>query len=87
MLVDGRDVSALSDVEASRYRLARLGYVDQSLDLLPGGSVVQNASMKLWISVGVREGNRRVEPLLVRLGLGDRLRHRAEHSRWASASG
>jgi putative ABC transport system ATP-binding protein len=78
VLVDGRDVSGLSSVEASRYRLRELGYVDQSLDLLPGGNVIQNAALKLWISVGVHEGNRRIEPLLVRLGLGSRLRHRAE---------
>jgi putative ABC transport system ATP-binding protein len=78
VIVDGRDISTLSDAEASRYRLNDLGFVDQSFDLLPGGSVVQNASMKLWIAVGVREGKRRVEPLLERLGLERRLRHRAE---------
>jgi putative ABC transport system ATP-binding protein len=78
VIVDGRDISTLSDAESSRYRLNELGFVDQSLDLLPGGDVVQNASMKLWIAVGVREGKRRVEPLLVRLGLERRLRHRAE---------
>ncbi|HSZ71015.1 MAG TPA: ABC transporter ATP-binding protein [Solirubrobacteraceae bacterium] len=79
VLVDGRDVSALSDAEASSYRLNELGFVDQSFDLLPGGTVVQNASMKLWLDVGVREGKRRIEPLLVRLGLGERFKHRAEH--------
>jgi putative ABC transport system ATP-binding protein len=79
VIVDGRDVSALSDTEASSYRLNDLGFVDQSFDLLPGGTVVQNASMKLWISAGVREGKRRIEPLLIRLGLGQRLEHRAEH--------
>ncbi len=78
VIVDGRDISTLSDAEASRYRLNELGFVDQSFDLLPGGNVVQNASMKLWIAVGVRKGKRRVEPLLVRLGLERRLRHRAE---------
>jgi putative ABC transport system ATP-binding protein len=78
VIVDGRDISTLSDAESSRYRLNELGFVDQSFDLLPGGSVVQNASMKLWIALGVREGKRRVEPLLVRLGLEQRLRHRAE---------
>jgi putative ABC transport system ATP-binding protein len=78
VIVDGRDISTLTDAEASRYRLNELGFVDQSFDLLPGGDVVQNASMKLWIAVGVREGKRRVEPLLVRLGLERRLRHRAE---------
>jgi putative ABC transport system ATP-binding protein len=78
VIVDGRDISTLSDAESSRYRLNDLGFVDQSFDLLPGGSVVQNASMKLWIALGVRESKRRVEPLLVRLGLEQRLRHRAE---------
>jgi putative ABC transport system ATP-binding protein len=78
VIVDGRDISTLSDDEAARYRLHDLGYVDQSLDLLPGGTVIQNASMKLWIAVGVREGKRRIEPLLVRLGLEARLKHRAE---------
>lgn len=79
VIVNGRDISTLSDNEASHYRLHDLGYVDQSLDLLPGGNVVQNASLKLWIAVGVNEGKRRIEPLLVRLGLEARLKHRAEH--------
>jgi putative ABC transport system ATP-binding protein len=79
VIVDGRDISALSEAEASSYRLNDLGFVDQSFDLLPGGTVVQNASMKLWISAGVRQGKRKIEPLLVRLGLGQRLKHRAEH--------
>lgn len=77
LLVDGRDISKLSDADASRYRLHELGYVDQSLSLLPGGSVIQNAALKLWISVGVHEGSRRIEPLLFRLGLQTRLTHRA----------
>ena len=79
VIVNGRDISTLSDSEASRYRLHDLGYVEQSMDLLPGGNVVQNASLKLWIAVGVPEGKRRIEPLLVRLGLQGRLKHRAEH--------
>jgi putative ABC transport system ATP-binding protein len=79
VIVDGRDISTLSDTDASRYRLNDLGYVEQSMDLLPGGNVIQNASLKLWIAVGVPEGKRRIEPLLVRLGLQARLKHRAEH--------
>jgi putative ABC transport system ATP-binding protein len=78
VILDGRDISTLSDREASHYRLHDLGLVDQSLDLLPGGNAVQNASMKLWFIYGVRESKRRIEPLLVHLGLGDRLKHRAE---------
>jgi putative ABC transport system ATP-binding protein len=78
VLVDGRDVSMLTDAERSRYRLCELGFVDQSTDLLPGGNVVQNAAMKLWLLEHTREAERRIEPLLLRLGLGERLTHRAE---------
>jgi putative ABC transport system ATP-binding protein len=77
VVVDGRDVTRLSDDQAALYRLHDLGYVDQTLNLLPGGSVIENAALKLWVAVGVREGNRRVQPVLVRLGLGSRLLHRA----------
>jgi putative ABC transport system ATP-binding protein len=78
VLVDGRDISMLSNTEAASYRLHDLGYIDQSLELLPGGNVIQNAALKLWVTVGVRRGNRQIEPTLERLGLGGRLRHRAD---------
>jgi putative ABC transport system ATP-binding protein len=78
VLVDGRHISALTDAERSRYRLCELGFVDQTSDLLPGGNVVQNAAMKLWLLEHAREAERRIEPLLVRLGLEDRLAHRAD---------
>jgi putative ABC transport system ATP-binding protein len=78
VMVNGRDVTRLASDQAARYRLSELGYVDQALDLLPGGNVIENAALKLWIAVGVREGNHRVESLLVRLGLESRLRHRAD---------
>jgi putative ABC transport system ATP-binding protein len=78
VLVDGRDISMLADGAAARYRLHELGYIDQSFELLPGGDVIQNAALKLWVTVGVRRGNRQVAPMLERLGLGERLRHRAD---------
>jgi putative ABC transport system ATP-binding protein len=79
VLVAGRDVSGLGAREAARYRRQDLGYVSQSPDLLPGVSAVDNAALKLFdLRIGVREAHRRVTPLLERLGLGDRLRHRAE---------
>ncbi|HEY2282049.1 MAG TPA: ABC transporter ATP-binding protein [Solirubrobacteraceae bacterium] len=78
VLVGGRDLAALSDAERSDYRLRELGFVDQTSDLLPGGNVVQNAAMKLWLLEHARDAEHRIEPLLVRLGLGDRLGHRAD---------
>ena len=78
VLVDGRDISTLNDAERSRYRLHELGFVDQTSDLLPGANALQNAAMKLWLLEHTRQAERRIEPLLVRLGLGERLAHRAD---------
>lgn len=78
VIVNGRDVGSLSDAEQARYRLRDLGFVDQTVDLLPGGTVVQNAALKLWLLEGWRNAERRVQPLLVQLGLGERLGHRAD---------
>lgn len=77
VVVDGRDVAQLSTREAQHYRRIELGYVSQSLELLPGVRAIDNAALKLLgTSANVGEARRRVAPLLERLGLGDRLQHR-----------
>ena len=79
VLVGGRGLSRLSAREGARYRRLELGFVRQSLDLLPEVPAIDNAALKLFDNrVGVREAHRRVAPLLTRLGLGERLRHRPE---------
>ncbi|HEY5287853.1 MAG TPA: ABC transporter ATP-binding protein [Solirubrobacteraceae bacterium] len=78
VIVDGVDLGSLSDTQQSRYRLRELGFVDQEQDLLPGANVVQNAAMKLWLMEHARSAEQRVSPLLIRLGLEARLRHRAD---------
>jgi putative ABC transport system ATP-binding protein len=77
VLLDGVDVSSLSSQEAARYRMRDLGFVRQSLDLIPGASALDSAALKLLGERTVREAQRQVEPLLVRLGLGERLKHPA----------
>jgi putative ABC transport system ATP-binding protein len=76
--IAGRDVSSLSEGEASDFRLSRLGFIRQNFDLLPGVSAIDNAVLKLLKSVRWREAHQQITPLLSRLGLGDRLYHRAE---------
>jgi putative ABC transport system ATP-binding protein len=77
--VDGQEISALSDREAAHYRLHELGFVRQSLNLMPGASALDNAALKLiGADVGAREARRRITPLLDRLGLAERTAHRAE---------
>lgn len=80
VVVNGRDISSLSDDEGARYRMAELGFVRQSFDLLPGASAVNNSILKLiGAGIGVREARLRMVPLLEQLGLASRLHHSAEH--------
>jgi putative ABC transport system ATP-binding protein len=76
--IAGRDISSLSEREASHFRLSELGFIRQNFDLLPGVSAIDNAVLKLLKSVRWREAHRQVTPLLERLGLGERLTHSAE---------
>jgi putative ABC transport system ATP-binding protein len=76
--IAGRDISSLSEREASHFRLSELGFIRQNFDLLPGVSAIDNAVLKLLKSVSWREAHHQISPLLDRLGLGGRLTHRAE---------
>jgi putative ABC transport system ATP-binding protein len=79
VMLDGRNVCALSARDAARYRLLELGFVRQSLNLIAGADVVDNAALKLMgTDIGAREARRRVEPLLARLGIQERAAHRPE---------
>jgi putative ABC transport system ATP-binding protein len=77
VFLDGREISALSEEEAARYRLHDLGLISQTPDLLAGAHVSENAALKLWLS-DAHGAEKRVRPLLERLGLGERLNHRVD---------
>lgn len=71
VLLDRQRVSSLSASEAARYRMETVGFVRQSLDLIPGANALDNAAIKLLgRRAAVREAQRQVAPLLERLGLG-----------------
>jgi putative ABC transport system ATP-binding protein len=77
--LEGRSISSLSEQESARYRLQELGFVRQTLNLIPGVSALDNAALKLLgTDINPRQAHRRVIPLLEQLGLGERLRHRPE---------
>ncbi len=78
VLIGGRDVSSLSEREASHFRLSQLGFIRQNFDLLPGVTAIDNAVLKLLKAKRWRDAQKEVKPLLERLGLGDRLNHRSE---------
>ena len=76
--IAGRDVASLTEKEASSFRLEQLGFIRQNFDLLGGVSAIDNAILKLLKTVRWKEAQTQVEPLMERLGIGDRLGHRAE---------
>jgi putative ABC transport system ATP-binding protein len=77
VLVEGRDVFAMSSSEQDEYRLRQLGIIGQPEHLIPGARAIENASLKLLLT-SKRTAKRDVEPLLERLGLGERFSHRTE---------
>jgi putative ABC transport system ATP-binding protein len=77
VLVEGRNVCAMSEKEGDEYRLRELGIIGHPQNMIPGALAVENASLKLLLADAHRAGVR-IEPLLIRLGLGERLRHRTE---------
>lgn len=72
VLVDGADISRLSDRERSRLRLERMGVVFQFGDLVPELTLVENVMLPLQLlGQRTRPARERAMELLDRLGIGD----------------
>ena len=75
----GREIASLSEDEAAEYLMGDVGFIYQSVQLMPRTSVLENASLKLILGgMGMREAKALATPWLERLGLGDRLGHTPE---------
>jgi putative ABC transport system ATP-binding protein len=77
VIVDGRDVLGMSRKESDKYRQRQLGIIGQPHNLIPGARAIENASLKLWLT-NKHKAKDTIEPLLDRLGLGERMLHRTE---------
>jgi putative ABC transport system ATP-binding protein len=76
---NGREVSTLSEDEASDYLMRDVGFIYQSYRLMPKVSVVENAALKLIVSgVSMRQAKKQTIPWLGRLGLSERLDYTPE---------
>jgi putative ABC transport system ATP-binding protein len=80
VLVDGQDLSALSDRRLTLFRRQHIGLVFQAFNLIPTLSAQENALLPTL--AGGNEGNanakKRLDGLLDRLGLAQRRRHRPD---------
>jgi len=69
-LLDGKDVSTLSDEELADIRREKIGFVFQSFNLLPRATVLRNVMLPLvYAGVGEHEREKRASAALTAAGL------------------
>ena len=76
---EGRDVTALDDVQQSRIRQQKIGFIFQFFHLIPRLTAAENMTLPLMLA-GVPEGERqkRAARLVADFGLGERAQHRPD---------
>jgi putative ABC transport system ATP-binding protein len=75
-LLDGQNVSSLSDGALSEIRNRKIGFIFQSFNLIPHLTIVENAELPLFYMGKPRaERHRLSNAALERVGLGHRLSH------------
>jgi putative ABC transport system ATP-binding protein len=73
-LLDGTDVSTLSDNRLAKIRSRKVGFVFQSFNLVPRTSAIRNVELPL-VYAGVRDRRARARSVLEQVGLEDRAKH------------
>jgi putative ABC transport system ATP-binding protein len=78
-LLDGRDVTGLSDEQQARVRREKIGFVFQFFHLVPRLSALENVELPMVLGgVPPSERSRRATALLERYNLGDRAHHKPD---------
>lgn len=74
LVIDGQYLDQMNDVQRTRFRRQKIGFTFQSNNLVPFLTALENVELMLRLNkINGREGRKRAEELLVRLGLEDRL--------------
>jgi putative ABC transport system ATP-binding protein len=76
ILVEGRDLTSMSESEQNAYRRDQVGFIFQSFNLISNLTAVENVLVPFLPRGMTPELKRRAEELLKEVGLGDRLDHR-----------
>jgi len=76
IVLEGRDVSDLTEKELAKIRNQKIGFVFQTFNLIPRINVLANVELPLLYSgIDKKERTRRATEVLAELGLGHRLDH------------
>jgi putative ABC transport system ATP-binding protein len=76
-LLNGKEVSTMSDDELARIRNEEIGFVFQTFNLLPRATALHNVELPLvYAGVSKQDRQERAKRALERVELGDRLTHR-----------
>ena len=77
VLVEGRDLFAMSDAARTTHRAKAMGFIFQSFNLIPVFTAVENVELPLLLGgTPARQARRRATEMLTRVGLGQRTGHR-----------
>ncbi|HEX9092419.1 MAG TPA: ABC transporter ATP-binding protein [Coriobacteriia bacterium] len=77
VMIDGDDLTELTDDKLTELRRRRLGFVFQSFNLIPVLDATENAALPLTLD-GDSHARKRAEEWLTRVGLGDRMGNRPD---------
>src|SRR5262245_48750061 len=75
IVIDGINLASLSEAGMDKVRAAKIGYVFQTFNLLPGFSALENVLLGMTFARG-RKDPARAKQLLDRVGLSHRLTHK-----------
>lgn len=75
VVLDGQDITAMSERRLTKLRRDRIGFVFQDFNLLPALTAVENVTLPLRLA-GKRPNRRLVDEVLERTGLSGRRKHR-----------
>ena len=78
ILLDGEDVSQMTDDQLSEIRATKIGFIFQAYNLIPQLTVLENIEVPLHYSGHTsHETRERCRELAEMVGLGERLNHRS----------
>lgn len=74
LMIDGQYLDRMTDVQRTHFRRQKIGFTFQANNLVPYLTALENVELMLRLNkINGREGRKRAEALLVRLGLENRL--------------